>query len=65
MNFFLLLKTKEAFFEQLLVATAPPDIIEVNVYQQTVCLPFILQNTFFCVQQKTEILTGLEQLEGE
>jgi len=25
----------------------------------------ILQNIFFCVQQKKEILTGLKQLEGE
>jgi len=25
----------------------------------------ILQNIFFCVQQKIEIHTGLEQLEGE
>jgi len=30
------------------------------------CLvPDILQNIFFCVQQKIEIHTGLKQLEGE
>ncbi len=36
--------------------------IEVNGYHQTFCLPNILQNTFFCGQQKKETLTGLEQL---
>jgi len=36
--------------------------MEVNGVHQ---LQNILQNMFFCVQQKKEILTGLEQLEGE
>jgi len=39
--------------------------MEVNGDQSTVCIQIFFQNILLCVQQKKEIYTGLEQIEGE
>ncbi len=40
--------------------------MKINGYQQLLTVATnILQNILFCVQQKKEMHTGLEQLEGE
>jgi len=42
-----------------------PPILWKSMWSSNCLVTHILQNILFCVQQKKEICTGLEQLEGE
>ncbi len=73
MSFFLLLNTKRVFLrilvnKQLLVAIDFHGIFSIlwkSMAARNCLVTIILQNNFFCVQQKKETHTGLEELEGE
>jgi len=65
MNFFLLLNTKDCILKKMGSQTVNVHSMEKKYYGSQwgpSLLTNILQNIFFCVQQKKEIHTGLEQL---
>jgi len=73
MNFFLLLNTKYDMLKNVGNQTVdgPIDFHSMGAQKyesqwgsSKVWLPHIVQNIFFCVQQKKGIHTGLEKLEG-
>jgi len=64
MNFFLLLITKEDILKN--IGNQTGFFFFSILWKSMNCLvTHILQNIFFCVQQKKAIHTDLEQLEGE
>jgi len=67
MNFFLLLNTKEDILKNLGNQTVLAVLFfhESQWGPSTVWLPTVFKISFFCVQQKKEIHTGLEQHEGD
>jgi len=67
-NFFLVLNTKEDILKNVSNQTVDgPQWFPLyfNLWSINCLITDILQNIFFCVQQKKETHTGLKQLEGE
>ncbi len=67
LRFFLLLDTNEDILKNVGNQTAEGSHSIFVLYNGSQWLPstHFLQNVFFCVQQKNETRTGLEQVEGE
>ncbi len=66
-SFFLLLNTEEDILKNVGNQTVDGShwLLYYGVAAVNCLITNILQNTFFCVQQKKGIHTGLKQLEGE